>query len=82
MIFFDILDSFSNDCYQFSFSDKPSVRVTIHPPPPVNELDKVNVQVVCEVTAGNPEVLQVVRWYLNGTLLRVKSIFLNNSNRN
>ncbi|KAK6619008.1 hypothetical protein RUM44_003390 [Polyplax serrata] len=59
----------SNSIY-VNILHKPSVRVVIDPPPPVNEIDKVNVLVICEVTAGNPEILQVVRWYLNGTLLR------------
>ena len=55
------------------FTDKPSVKVVIDPPSPINELDKINVLLVCEVSSGNPDVLQAVRWYLNGTLLRVNN---------
>jgi len=40
------------------------------PPSPVNELDRRNVSLFCDVVDGNPEELQRVRWYLNGDLLQ------------
>lgn len=40
------------------------------PETPVNEADRVNVSLTCEVEAGNPAVLSAVRWYLDGDLLK------------
>jgi len=36
----------------------------------VNEADRLNVSLTCEVDAGNPAVLTAVRWYLDGDLLK------------
>jgi len=43
----------------------------MNPPSPVSELDKLNVTLICQVESGNPDILQVVRWYLDGSLLKV-----------
>jgi len=37
---------------------------------PVNEADRQNVSLTCEVDAGNPAILTAVRWYLDGDLLK------------
>jgi hypothetical protein len=44
--------------------------VIIDPETPVNEADRLNVSLTCEVDAGNPAVLTAVRWYLDGDLLK------------
>lgn len=36
----------------------------------MNEADRVNVSLTCEVDAGNPATLSAVRWYLDGDLLK------------
>lgn len=40
------------------------------PETPVNEADRQNVSLTCEVNAGNPAILTAVRWYLDGDLLK------------
>lgn len=40
------------------------------PETPVNEADRQNVSLTCEVDAGNPAILTAVRWYLDGDLLK------------
>lgn len=50
--------------------DKPVVEVTMEPKIPVNEADRLNVSLTCEVQSGNPTVLTAVRWYLDGDLLK------------
>ncbi|KMQ84554.1 hemicentin-1-like isoform 2 protein [Lasius niger] len=40
------------------------------PETPVNEADRQNVSLTCEVDAGNPAMLTAVRWYLDGDLLK------------
>jgi len=37
---------------------------------PLNEADRQNVSLTCEVDAGNPAILTAVRWYLDGDLLK------------
>lgn len=37
---------------------------------PVNEADRQNVSLTCEVDSGNPAILTAVRWYLDGDLLK------------
>lgn len=37
---------------------------------PVNELERPNVTLNCQVTSGNPTTLLGVRWYLDGELLK------------
>ncbi|KAG8232214.1 hypothetical protein J437_LFUL010516, partial [Ladona fulva] len=49
---------------------KPEVKLTMDPPTPVSELDRLNITLLCKVEAGNPETLQAVRWYLDGELLK------------
>lgn len=42
----------------------------MEPSGPINETDRVNVSLTCEVTDGNPRTLIAVRWYLDGDLLK------------
>ncbi|XP_051156595.1 hemicentin-1 isoform X3 [Leptopilina boulardi] len=49
---------------------KPEVEVSMEPSGPINETDRVNVSLTCEVTDGNPRTLIAVRWYLDGDLLK------------
>lgn len=54
----------------FYHADKPVVEVIMDPETPVNEADRQNVSLTCEVDAGNPAILTAVRWYLDGDLLK------------
>ncbi|XP_063981211.1 hemicentin-1 isoform X2 [Diachasmimorpha longicaudata] len=49
---------------------KPSVQVIVEPEVPVNEAERLNVSLTCDVTDGNPISLNAVRWYLDGDLLK------------
>lgn len=49
---------------------KPLVNLTITPPSPVTEVDRVNITMVCQVAAGNPDILLAVRWFLDGQILK------------
>lgn len=40
------------------------------PETPVNEADRLNVSLTCDVDSGNPATLTAVRWYLDGDLLK------------
>jgi hypothetical protein len=42
----------------------------MEPPTPVSELDRLNITLMCKVESGNPDILQAVRWYLDGELLK------------
>ncbi|XP_018359937.1 PREDICTED: hemicentin-1 isoform X4 [Trachymyrmex cornetzi] len=55
---------------QVSVFYKPVVEVIMDPETPVNEADRQNVSLTCEVDAGNPAILTAVRWYLDGDLLK------------
>lgn len=54
----------------FWIADKPEVKVTMQPEVPVNEADRLNVSLTCEVVNGNPMTLTTVRWFLDGDLLK------------
>lgn len=60
----------SEDAVQVSVFYKPVVEVIMDPETPVNEADRQNVSLTCEVDAGNPAILTAVRWYLDGDLLK------------
>lgn len=49
---------------------KPIVKLMMEPPTPVSELDRLNITLMCKVESGNPDILQAVRWYLDGELLK------------
>ncbi|KAH0948157.1 hypothetical protein HN011_006125, partial [Eciton burchellii] len=66
----DVASSVSEDIVEVSVFHKPVVMVIIDPETPVNEADRLNVSLTCEVDAGNPAVLTAVRWYLDGDLLK------------
>ena len=51
-------------------SDPAEVRLTMDPALPVNELERPNVTLNCQVVSGHPPVLLGVRWYLDGELLK------------
>lgn len=52
------------------FTDKPRVRMTMDPNKPVTEREERNVSLTCGVDSGNPAILDAVRWYLDGELLK------------
>ncbi|XP_012531938.2 hemicentin-1 isoform X2 [Monomorium pharaonis] len=60
----------SDDAVHVSVFYKPMVEVIMEPETPVNEADRQNVSLTCEVDAGNPAILTAVRWYLDGDLLK------------
>ncbi|OAD61864.1 B-cell receptor CD22 [Eufriesea mexicana] len=62
--------STSEDSVQVSVLYKPVVKVIMDPETPVNEADRQNVSLTCEVVTGNPASLTAVRWYLDGDLLK------------
>ncbi|XP_011262411.1 hemicentin-2 isoform X3 [Camponotus floridanus] len=62
--------SVSEDDVEVSVFYKPVVEVIMDPEIPVNEADRQNVSLTCEVNAGNPAMLTAVRWYLDGDLLK------------
>ena len=51
-------------------SDPAEVRLSMEPELPVNELERPNVTLNCQVVSGFPPVLLGVRWYLDGELLK------------
>lgn len=63
-------ESTSEDFVNVSVLYRPVVEVTIDPEIPVNEADRSNVSLTCEVITGNPTFLTAVRWYLDGDLLK------------
>ncbi|XP_017883950.1 uncharacterized protein LOC108627282 [Ceratina calcarata] len=62
--------STSEDVVQVSVLYKPVVEVKMDPETPVNEADRQNVSLTCDVVSGNPPSLTAVRWYLDGDLLK------------
>ncbi|XP_076632490.1 neuromusculin isoform X2 [Colletes latitarsis] len=60
----------SEDIVEVSVLYKPVVEVVMDPRAPVNEADRLNVSLACEVVSGNPASLIAVRWYLDGDLLK------------
>ncbi|XP_050579366.1 hemicentin-1 isoform X4 [Bombus affinis] len=66
----NIGSSTSEDIVQVSVLYKPVVKVIMDPETPVNEADRQNVSLTCEVVTGNPASLTAVRWYLDGDLLK------------
>ncbi|XP_076290839.1 neuromusculin isoform X4 [Lasioglossum baleicum] len=62
--------SVSDDVVDVFVLYKPVVEVIMDPDTPVNEADRLNVSLTCEVVSGNPASLTSVRWYLDGELLK------------
>nr|XP_034174881.1 hemicentin-1 isoform X8 [Osmia lignaria] len=62
--------SVSEDVVEVNVLYKPVVEVVMDPETPVNEADRLNVSLTCEVVSGNPASLTAVRWYLDGDLLK------------
>lgn len=52
------------------FSDKPTVSLTMDKNRPVRENEGTNLTLSCDVESGNPALLESVRWYLDGDLLK------------
>ena len=48
----------------------PSVCIRMEPAMPVNELDKTNVTLFCDILEGNPPFLTSVQWFMDGDLLK------------
>ncbi|XP_048512815.1 titin isoform X2 [Athalia rosae] len=63
-------ESNSQDVIDVSVLFRPVVEVSLEPQTPVNEADRLNVSLTCDVQSGNPGVLTAVRWYLDGDLLK------------
>jgi hypothetical protein len=63
-----------------TFPDKPTVALRMNPQSPINELSKRNVTLFCDVSAGNPETLTSVRWYMDGVLLKQLPLCENDEN--
>ena len=40
------------------------------PSSPINELDRRNVTLFCDVISGNPATLNSVKWFMDGVLLK------------
>ena len=53
-----------------TISDKPEVVLRMSPSSPISELDRRNVTLICDVISGNPEVLNSVKWFMDGVLLK------------
>ncbi|XP_033213429.1 uncharacterized protein LOC117170634 [Belonocnema kinseyi] len=60
----------TSDFVEVSVFYKPEVEVSMEPRGPINETDRVNVSLICDVNDGNPKTLIAVRWYLDGELLK------------
>ncbi|XP_069698096.1 hemicentin-2 isoform X4 [Periplaneta americana] len=60
----------SNNVVYVAVYFKPIVKLMMEPPTPVSELDRLNITLMCKVESGNPDILQAVRWYLDGELLK------------
>ncbi|XP_046627501.1 uncharacterized protein LOC124308652 isoform X7 [Neodiprion virginianus] len=63
-------ESVSQDYIEVSVLYKPVVEVSTDPPDAVNEADRLNVSLKCEVRDGNPTILTAVQWFLDGDLLK------------
>lgn len=50
--------------------DPAEVKLVMEPEIPVNELERPNVTLNCQVISGYPPILLGVRWYLDGELLK------------
>ena len=53
-----------------TISDKPEVVLHMSPSSPISELDRRNVTLFCDVISGNPEILNSVKWFMDGVLLK------------
>ena len=49
---------------------KPVVQLSMTPSSPISELDKKNVTLYCDVISGNPKRLTMVKWFMEGALLK------------
>ena len=56
-----------------TFSDEPEVVLRMSPSSPINELDRRNVTLFCDVISGNPPTLNSVKWFMDGVLLKYSS---------
>nr|XP_023026368.1 titin-like [Leptinotarsa decemlineata] len=66
----DIGTEISEDSIFLSVLYAPDVEVIISPSTPVKSVDKSTVTLICNVTSGNPSVLQKVRWSLDGDIMK------------
>ncbi|XP_074027945.1 neuromusculin isoform X7 [Leptinotarsa decemlineata] len=66
----DIGTEISEDSIFLSVLYAPDVEVIISPSTPVKSVDKSTVTLICNVTSGNPSVLQKVRWSLDGGIMK------------
>ncbi|KAG5898346.1 hypothetical protein JTB14_034328 [Gonioctena quinquepunctata] len=60
----------SEDSIFLNVLHAPDVEVIISPSTPVKSVDKSTVTLLCNVTSGNPSVLQKVRWFLDGDIMK------------
>jgi len=49
---------------------RPQVKIRMEPDSPINELDRTNVTLFCDLVEGNPPVLHSVRWFMDKDLLK------------
>lgn len=54
----------------FYISVRPQVSLSMDNQSPILETDHRNVTLTCEVTSGNPPILDEVIWYLDGEVLK------------
>lgn len=52
------------------FAVRPQVSLSMNYPSPILETDHRNVTLTCDVTSGNPPILDEVIWYLDGEILK------------
>lgn len=55
---------------ELSVHFKPEVVIKMSPEMPVSEVDQKNVTLSCELISGYPAKLDVVKWYMNGEMLK------------
>ncbi|XP_063630636.1 hemicentin-1 isoform X7 [Cydia splendana] len=66
----DVGNSTSDNAIDVNVLYKPTVRLVMSDPSPINELDHKNVTLICEAIDGNPRTLDEVTWYLDNEVLK------------
>ncbi|XP_047999842.1 nephrin-like isoform X3 [Leguminivora glycinivorella] len=66
----DVGNSTSDNAIDVNVLYKPTVRLVMSDPSPINEMDHKNVTLTCEAIDGNPRTLDEVTWYLDNEVLK------------
>ncbi|XP_063370489.1 hemicentin-2 isoform X1 [Cydia amplana] len=66
----DVGNSTSDNAIDVNVLYKPTVRLVMSDPSPINETDHKNVTLICEAIDGNPRTLDEVTWYLDNEVLK------------